>query len=354
MSTAAQPVELRQDVVELLRTLREFSKISAETVTRELQLGRIYSFADAKPHFETIKALFEQASELPLQLLPINVVAKLQGIVGQAQSALQSISGFDPKNFGANVDSTRQAYINSLRNCAEQAFYQYGPVIAYLRLQTAPLPEYEVKASEILEQMRKASKEQLAVKEQTEQVLAKAQEAAGQVGVVQHAVHFKNEAESYRKAANRWLIATIVAISVATIFGVYSYTRITSQAAVTPSVMTSGEQVNPVSNLLLIQLTVAKLVVFSFLLSAVFWLAKIYRANRHNFVINKHRQNALSTFEAFVKSTEDPQMKDAVLLQATQCIFGPQPTGYITQDSESDGYSKVLEIVRGVSSKEGK
>ena len=74
----------------------------------------------------------------------------------------------------------------------------------------------------------------------------------------------------------------------------------------------------------------------------------MYRAHRHNFVINRHRLNALSTFEAFAKATDDQQIKNAVLLQATQCIFGPQPTGYISGESESEGYPQILEIVRGM------
>ncbi len=96
------------------------------------------------------------------------------------------------------------------------------------------------------------------------------------------------------------------------------------------------------------QLTL-KLIIFSVLFAALIWVGRIYRAHRHNYIINKHRQNALSTFETFVKAASDEQTKSAVLLQATQCIFSPQHSGYISKESEPSTYPQVLEIIRGIS-----
>jgi hypothetical protein len=87
---------------------------------------------------------------------------------------------------------------------------------------------------------------------------------------------------------------------------------------------------------------------FSGLFAGVVWMGRIYRAHRHNYVINKHRQNALSTFETFAKAAADEQTKAAVLLQATQSIFSLQQSGYLSQESESAGYPQVLEIIRGL------
>src|SRR5882724_4341617 len=77
-----------------------------------------------------------------------------------------------------------------------------------------------------------------------------------------------------------------------------------------------------------VQLVIAKIIIFSVLLSATLWAGRIYRATRHNQVVNKHRQNALSTFETFTKAASDDATKSAVLLQATNCIFSPQQSGY--------------------------
>ena len=78
--------------------------------------------------------------------------------------------------------------------------------------------------------------------------------------------------------------------------------------------------------------------------------AKIYRAYRHNCTINTHRQNALMTFEMFTNAAKDEQTKNAVLLQATQSIFSPQPTGYLSGDSEQGSNPQILEIIKNIGS----
>jgi hypothetical protein len=80
----------------------------------------------------------------------------------------------------------------------------------------------------------------------------------------------------------------------------------------------------------------------------------MYRSQWHNHVVNKHRQNALSTFETFVKAASDEQTKNAVLIQATQCIFSQQPTGFVAHDSDGAPSPQILEIVRGVVADKGK
>jgi hypothetical protein len=63
--------------------------------------------------------------------------------------------------------------------------------------------------------------------------------------------------------------------------------------------------------------------------------------------------NALRTFETFARAANDDTTKNAVLIQATQCIFTPQQTGYVTQESDSSGFSQVVEVVRGIAGKTG-
>lgn len=101
-----------------------------------------------------------------------------------------------------------------------------------------------------------------------------------------------------------------------------------------------------VSQETLIQLAVAKLILFSLLYFAIVWCGKNYRAHQHNAVINKHRRNALRTFQAFAKAASDEQTNNAVLLKATEAIFLPGTSGYISGESESQGSTQILEILR--------
>jgi hypothetical protein len=100
----------------------------------------------------------------------------------------------------------------------------------------------------------------------------------------------------------------------------------------------------------LVTLAVARVIVISILSTAILFCVRNYSAARHNFVINRHRQNALSTFETFVKASRDDQTKDAVLLQATRSIFTPQVSGYLKTETEAPSPNQIIEIMRNLTS----
>jgi hypothetical protein len=97
-----------------------------------------------------------------------------------------------------------------------------------------------------------------------------------------------------------------------------------------------------------VQLGIAKLFIFSVMYFATLWSAKMFKSHWHNYVVNKHRQNALSTFETFVKAASDDQTKNAVLVQATQSIFSQVHSGFVPAEPDSGSTPQVLEIVRSV------
>jgi hypothetical protein len=161
--------------------------------------------------------------------------------------------------------------------------------------------------------------------------------------VAKEAVHFMEAAKSYNTVAYVWLSVTAVLSLITFIFAWNSYKYY--EELVKLSFAEKGIGLSAAQS---IQLGVAKLFLFSLLVGGIIWCGRNYRAHRHNYVVNKHRQNALSTFDTFVNSAQDQQTKSAVLLQATQAIFVPQPTGYISQEGESGSLPQVFEIVRNV------
>jgi hypothetical protein len=185
--------------------------------------------------------------------------------------------------------------------------------------------------------------------------LKSAKEAAALVGIVEHAKFFEEEALNHKRSGAWWLAITLllaVAAAAAAGWNFYKAESLMSDSVVEKEKLdatkTSATEKKPDIGLE-IQVTVAKIVILSILLSAAIWTGRVYKAHRHNFIINRHRRNALSTFQAFAAgASDDIQTKNAVLLQATTCVFGPQNTGYIGQDKESEGYPQILEIVRGV------
>ena len=99
-----------------------------------------------------------------------------------------------------------------------------------------------------------------------------------------------------------------------------------------------------------------KIIVISLIYFAAIWASRNYRAHRHLNVVNSHRQNALMTFQTFVKAAgdEDKETKNAVLLEATRCIFSPTSTGYLGGDQETPSSSIVEVLTKTVGSVGGK
>jgi hypothetical protein len=186
--------------------------------------------------------------------------------------------------------------------------------------------------------------------------LKNAKEAAELVGIVEHAKFFEEEALDHKRSASSWLAATLLLAAIASFAAGWNFYKAESLIKDAIAEKSDVHKTAPTDTKpdglvgLEIQLTVAKVIILSILLSAAIWTGRVYKAHRHNFIINRHRRNALSTFQTFATGTADPQTKNAVLLQATTCIFGPQNTGYISQEKEAEGYPQILEIVRGVGS----
>ena len=186
--------------------------------------------------------------------------------------------------------------------------------------------------------------------------LKSAKEAAELIGIVEHAKFFEEEALNHKRSAGWWLAVTVLLAAIACSAAGWNFYRAESLIKDAVAERSDIHKVSATDTRsdgfvgLEVQLTVAKIIILSILLSAAVWTGRVYKTHRHNFVINRHRRNALSTFQTFVTGTADPQTKNAVLLQATTCIFGPQNTGYISQEKEADGYPQILEIVRGVGS----
>ncbi len=71
-----------------------------------------------------------------------------------------------------------------------------------------------------------------------------------------------------------------------------------------------------------------------------------FLSHRHNTVINRHRQNALLTFEALVKASGSEEGKNIILTHAAGSIFAPQDTGYTKSGSDqSKATASVIDAV---------
>jgi hypothetical protein len=162
-----------------------------------------------------------------------------------------------------------------------------------------------------------------------------AKEASASVGVAHFTADFSTEAEALKETADKWLIATgalgaVTVVASAIILGLYS----------------DGQTEK------IIAAAVPKFAILVFFFTATLWCGRIYKALMHQSVINRHRANALKTFQAFVKASNDEKIRDAVLLETTRSIFSISPSGYIDAKADhTDNPTTVLEFVRDSSKK---
>ncbi len=152
--------------------------------------------------------------------------------------------------------------------------------------------------------------------------------------MAKHSEVFLSEAMEYEVKAQTWQ---------KWLFGILITTSLIAVCILFVPVTIIGNEANTST---IVQFTISKVVLFSICFYALSIINKNFKAYKHNAIINKHRHNALRTFETFIAGATDEQTKNAVLLQTTQAIFNSQNTGYNNSDADIDMSTKVIEIFK--------
>lgn len=315
---------------------------------------------------EKILGIVKELDRLDLQDVPYTTLSAILGYLKEINHIYASIKAITP----AEVPNNKANFINQLEDywailypqvysivSAQQSKLSRSEIdslasqiqtsVALASGATDSLKEKEAQISSELESfLEKKSKEfeaQGSTKlAQVEAALDSIRNAAAEAGVSQNSVHFINEANEHLSSSTIWLWI-ISGLSVALVSFALWGTGIL--------VFTGAEDPGSSADLILqIKFYLQKTVIIFVLIFALILATKNYNSARHNYVVNKHRSNSLSSFQAFVSSASDEQTKNAVLLQATQSIFTHQPSGYIKTDGENSSQGTVIEVMRGIGS----
>lgn len=323
----------------LVRLLTDFAGLPPEKVSRMDDLGRELNFEDAVPGALMLSSLAERLLRLPVAELPYRAIEQGMIAFNTALTAIKNIQQFKPSAHPTDMLERRNLLLRQFED-AQQKFYQQVAPFAAIALAwadaDAPITAITDEGRRVIVDVQSQAAALEVKQRELDDVLRLAKEATQKVGAAQFASHFRDEADSAGNAGMKWLWATIGA------------SAFTLTAVVLNIVYTV--QHPAASTAQAISLAIAKLLGFSVLFGATIWCARIYRANRHNMIVNRHRQNALSSFEAFAAATSDPETKNAVLLQATQSIFAPQSSGFVESDAEAALNPQIIEVFRGLNS----
>lgn len=325
--------------------------ITPETLTQTERLGKEYSFEKGLNTFVKIHSLFSQLMNISFENFPVSKINEVTAQVNDCKKFFDSIINFD-----ATQITQRENILNSIEPKYLQYFNNITPILSFSLVHDDETNDYKRKLEEHFKSMAglyiemhqsrnkmKNEAEEMAqeieqikddMQKRVDEVIASIESAAAETGVAKHESIFGTEANTYRLQSIGWLFAT-VAIGMGTIaWGIWGYLVLP-----VPEVETTFTLIKSFST---------KIVVLSILTFILVWSAKNYGSTRHNFIVNKHRQNALNTFKTFVDAAgTDADIKNAILLQATTSIFSAQNTGYMGKDDGGNNTSsQVVEVIR--------
>lgn len=310
---------------EIKPIIEKLNQVNIDALKRE---GRDFDFSDIHP---LIAEIFENIKSLQIfpefwVYLPQEKRNTIKSYLEHFSSHIEQIQNFNPSQ--GNPQGVRDSLAANIRSSYNQLFEHLFPL---LKLYVLEKELSTKKIQEIVEQSQHAIDEINEQKQEGEAILKAMREASAVAGVSSFAGVFGEQAEKHRKSAILWLIASILAAVAIGGFLWWIFGQLVETI--------KGGVEFTVS----LQIFLAKILLLSFFSVVFYQIVKNYNANMHLYTLNKHRENSLKTFQAFVESTNDPKTKDAVLIQATKAIFEAGDTGYV---SSKDGTITGMETIK--------
>lgn len=324
--------------------ISQIDAVSIDDVVGESRLGPGLSFAQARSTLESVKDFVEQMRFVDGTWIPARMVQKASSASQEILNSVQQMNGFNVASYGGNPNY-HSSLIQELRTRYEILVEAAVPILLYSNFRASGINEAQAKTYTLLEEVEKQRDEVVRVASQAKELLAGQRKFSEEIAIGGYGTLFAKEARAHGYAAVGWLGVTAL-IAGFTAYAAWANYRV-SIDLLTEFARMPSSQVPAFPASLTVQFTIAKVILFTIGLSAAYWSARVYRSHRHNSIVNKHRANALTSFQEFVIAATDPEVKHAVLLQTTSCIYAPQSTGF-SSGSDTDGESplKILEIFR--------
>ncbi len=333
-----------EHISELLQLMDECTSTDIDDLVTNRKWG-IIDFADCKEDLERVFSVLRPLKEMPLESLEETIIRKVKAHLLVLKENLEAIKNFTVEQ--PDPPAARTQLSNNLKDAVINVWSSVAPWLGYLAFQAGDVQEnlrnissLRSEAESILADVKKFAEDG---KNEIKDAIVAAKDAAGEAGVAHYTEDFGGEARNFGIAAGKWLMATGV-LADSTVVAAFLLWYLFAA----PYFVDVPE---------LIQLTTMKLVILGLLFTATLWCGRMYKAAKHQEAVNRHRANALKTFQAFIEAAGDPTTRDAVLMETTRSIFAITPSGYLGErDSSADSGSKIIEItkaLRQVTTKDG-
>lgn len=380
--------------MQLIGIFQALAGINPEALAKRTALGAI-NFEASLSALRQMKTFFVDALTLDWGVVPSQIVDSIKAEAQALWAQVSQMGDFQIAN-QVSPQQTRDAIQTNVLKLWGKCYAYSAPHVAYLKAKSASpdlqsfvtgVQQQAVVVEKQLQEQATAVNKSLAVlnkqaeddRQKVHAVLKSVTDAAKDVGVTQEAKEFSTLSQKYFRGAVYWLSAAIVlglvtfyyaglilhdisplrsnqlddAQSVPKTQASTNGTNGTNSPVVhAPVPLGSTEGEASPSVFLFIRTLVPRLIRVTLLLTAFVFCLKNFSALSHNYIVNRHRATALSTFQTFVTGSRDEQVRNAILLQASQSIFSAQPSGFLKGDSDSPQVTPVYEIAKTLVSKE--
>jgi hypothetical protein len=263
------------------------------------------------------------------------LIEELESFLSKAKSKFDEISALENKALTANNEQLKLLNESeSLRNDLTSKFDKLEVVVSqakskvetdYGHFKDTLFKTMEMRMNDLYDKLSSNAEERLkSIEEPLRRISSKTVTDV-------NAQEFEDEALQHNRQSHQWLIASIGVLVLLFVLGFWFNYQVN---------LTSTQQVGAA-----IEATAFRVLIFSLGTFALIFCTKTYASHRHNFTINRQRSNALKTFELFANGSSDAQVKDAILLQAAQCVFSPQTSGYIRNEPDPTANTQVARVL---------
>lgn len=326
-----------------LTSLERIQTFDVDSLRRKEDLGGRLNFDEAIAPASRVVDLFQRISPSSIQHFPDAQATQVRNQADGAYALFAKMLEFDPTV--ENAGEQRKALLNQLNELPESvssALWNHISFSVATSLDpTATQQEIRSNLQQFKDERVKSLGEIGGIREEINEVLDRVRTAAAEQGVSQQASYFKTIAEEHATDAEKWMWRSLWAGVITLVFALisaFSY-RI--------------PWVSPDDPIEAVQLVTSKIFILALLSYGLFTCVKNFLSHKHNSVVNRHRQNALLTYTAFVDAAPSSASREIVLTHAAASVFAPQETGYVKQD-EAGGGRSVMEMITRASMGEGR
>ncbi|MEM7499743.1 MAG: hypothetical protein AAF371_17360 [Pseudomonadota bacterium] len=316
------------EVQETRSSLERIQNFDTSSFDRPAELGASLNTADFIAPANRIIALFEMIPSRIVEEFPPQRLQQLKSQADQIYNIFSEVEKFTPE-----IDSPTQKkkeMRESISSQYDSVFNSLYHLISYSAARVTDFQSLEADGraavQSVLDRTEALTSQLEKDKLESQKILEEIRELAAEQGVTQMASYFKDESEYHLEEARIWAKNCLCWAFGLIVFAVLSL------------FLHEIDFLNPENVFQSYQLIVSKVLIFLVLSFMLILAARSFIAHRHNATVNKHRQNALMTYKAFVDAGGTPDSRDTILKHAAASVFSPQDTGY-TKGSQPAGPS---------------